>query len=113
MDRHCERCYDFNCNLEKYLSDAKEKKLHEVLQEAIDSNSKKFLSDALKEGMTTGIGNAANAIVLQANEILSPENMDEDIYKDIFGIKYQIVHDIPTECNYSQLIILIIEPIYH
>lgn len=84
---------DFNCNLEKYLSDAKEKKLHEVLQEAIDSNSKKFLSDALKEGMTTGIGNAANAIVLQANEILSPENMDEDIYKDIFGVGNEVIEN--------------------
>lgn len=77
---------DCSLNLEKYLSDAKEKKLHEALQKAIDSKTKKFLSDQLKEGMTAGYGEAANVIVLQGNEILTAEKLDDNFYKDTLGV---------------------------
>lgn len=77
---------DCNLNLEKYLSDAKEKKLHEALQKAIDSKTKKFLSDQLKEGMTAGYEEAANVIVLQGNEVLTAEKLDDNFYKDTLGV---------------------------
>ncbi len=77
---------DYNLNLEKYLSDAKEKKLHEVLQKSIESNTKKFLSDQLKEGITVGFGDAANVIVLQGKEFLTAEKLDEGFYKNVLGM---------------------------
>ncbi len=77
---------DYNLNLEKYLSDAKEKQLHEVLQKSIESKTKKFLSDQLKEGMTAGFGEAADAIALQGNEILTVEKLDGNFYKDVLGV---------------------------
>lgn len=77
---------DYNLSLQKYLSEAKEKKLHEVLQDSIESKTKKFLSDQLKEGMTAGFGEAANAIALQGNEILTAEKLDGNFYKDVLGV---------------------------
>lgn len=77
---------DYNFNLEKYLNDAKAKPLHEALQKSIESKTKKHLSDQLKEGMTAGYGDAANAIVLQGNEILTAEKLDEKFYKDVVGV---------------------------
>ncbi len=84
---------DYNLNLEKYLSDAKEKELHEVLQKSIESKTKKFLSDQLKEGITAGYGDAANAIVLQGNEILTAEKLGENFYKDVIGAGWDVIQN--------------------
>ena len=77
---------DYNLSLQKYLSEAKEKKLHEVLQDSIESKTKKFLSDQLKEGMAAGFGEAADVIALQGNEILTAEKLDGNFYKDVLGV---------------------------
>ena len=84
---------DYSANLEKYLSNAKEKMLHEALQEAIKSKTKKFVSDQVKEAMTVGYSEAANAIATQTSELLTAEKADKDLCENVCGVGAEVLEN--------------------
>ena len=84
---------DYSANLEKYLSNAKEKMLHEALQEAIKSKTKKFVSDQVKEAMTVGYSEAANAIATQTSELLTAEKADKDLCENVCGVGADVLEN--------------------